>query len=92
MSSNYPGATTAYGYDRVVTALHRGNVGIKTGATGRKGGRTHLASSETRLTACGRSIDSSLALIVPRSDMTGEQWADRIVSCSTCKKISQESL
>lgn len=79
-------ATTAYGFDRMVQAMNKGNVGIRTGSTPRAGGKMHLADSATHRTACGISPDSSYGLIVPRHGMTGEQWADRLVTCQKCRK------
>jgi hypothetical protein len=78
--------TTAYGFDRTVTALHKGNVGIRSGSTRRSGGRTHLADGTTKITACGITVDSSYGLIVPQHGLTGEQWADRLVDCQKCRK------
>jgi hypothetical protein len=82
----HPDATTAYGYDRIVQGMHKGNSGISTGATARSGGRAHLAMSDTKLTACGITVDSSYALIVPRWEMTGEQHADRFITCQKCRR------
>ena len=83
--SSYPDATTAYGFDRMVTGLHSGNVGIRTGSQGRSGGRTHLARSADKRTACGITVNASYSLIVPKHGLTGEQWADYLVTCSKCR-------
>jgi DNA mismatch repair protein MutH len=80
-------ATTAYGFDRMVTALHMGTSGMRSGSNGsQSGGHTHLAMKATKLTACGRRINSNYALIVPLHGLSGEAWADRCVDCSTCRK------
>ena len=79
-------ATTAYGFDRMVTALHMGNGGYRTGATSRPGGQAHLAMKATKETACGRTIKSSYVKIVPLHGLNGEEWADRMVTCKTCRK------
>ena len=78
--------TSAYGFDRQVTSLHHGNPGYTTGATSRPAGKTHLADSATRRTACGRHIDSSYALIVTHHGMTGDEWADRFITCQQCRR------
>tara|TARA_R110000868_G_scaffold386963_1_gene655432 strand:- start:4634 stop:4858 length:225 start_codon:yes stop_codon:yes gene_type:complete len=67
-------ATTAYGYDRMV--WHSG---------ARIVGHTHLANSVGWLTACGRRMNSSYGLISPLGEMSGEEWADRHVTCPACK-------
>jgi hypothetical protein len=79
-------ATTAYGYDRLVAGTNKGNHGMSTGATARTAYKTHLAKSETRLTACGITIKNSYFLIVPEFGLTGEEWADRLVDCSKCRR------
>jgi hypothetical protein len=80
-------ATTAFGFDRLVQGLHKGNAGTRTGATSRSGGAQHLAMSDTKLTACGRVINSSYSLIVPLHGLSGEEWAARQVTCASCRKI-----
>lgn len=89
MSWGSKDATTAYGYDRMVQGMHKGNSGISTGATSRPGGKSHLANSSDKRTACGIVVDSSYSLIVPRHGMSGEQWADRMVTCSKCRTHMQ---
>ena len=56
---------TVYGFDRLATALHRGNPGYSTGANGRPGGKTHLADKSTGRTHCGRPIDKMATTLVP---------------------------
>ena len=82
-----PTATTAFGFDRMVQGMHNGNVGIRTGSTQRSGGKMHIANSSDKRTACGQIIDSSYSLIVPRHGMTGEQWAERLVTCTKCRRV-----
>ena len=85
-------ATTAYGFDRMVTALQFATSGMRSGSGGGKStGHTHLAMKATKLTACGRQIKSSYALIVPLHGLSGEAWADRSVDCSTCRKAMTNS-
>jgi hypothetical protein len=73
---------TLFGYDRLVTAAHAGNAGIRTGATGRPGGKTHLADSATGKTACGRVVQGGLALVP--DFITEDTWAARIALCAPC--------
>jgi len=87
-------ATTAFGFDRVAQGMHRGNVGIKTGATQRDGGKAHLADSATRRTACGvdtKNMAVSLIMPSPFDDTPEEYLMSRVLTCSKCRKVATEN-
>lgn len=74
-----------FGYNRLARALHKGNVGIRTGSTARPGGKVHLFDNVVGVTACGRLRGSLSVSLVP-AGLTEDNWQIRIPLCRTCRK------
>jgi hypothetical protein len=76
---------TLFGYDRLATGLHKGNVGIRTGSTARSAGKTHLFNSSTQRTACGQQRQTMMISLVP-DYVTESSWHVRVALCNRCRK------
>ena len=74
-----------FGYNRIARALHRGNVGIRTGSTSRPAGREHLFDKESGKSACGLSRGQMSVSLIP-GDVTEQNWEDRIGMCRKCRQ------
>ena len=76
---------TLFGYDRLAKAMHKGNVGIKTGASSRPAGASHLFDLETGRTACGKQRGQMWVTHVPEN-VDESTWVNRIHLCRQCGK------
>lgn len=76
---------TLFGYNRIARALHKGNVGIRTGSTSRPGGMEHLFDKASGKTACGLSRGGMSVSLVP-DNVTESTWDIRIGLCRRCRK------
>ena len=76
---------TLFGYDHLAHGMRSATPGIKTGASSRPGGKTHLFDTVTKLTACGRERGQMAVTLVP-ANVTEVTWPVRVVLCSSCRK------
>jgi hypothetical protein len=66
---------------QLATATHRGNVGIRTGSTGRSGGRTHLYDPAIGRTLCGRRRGE---MVVHEMTFAVDELPVRYAMCRSC--------
>jgi hypothetical protein len=81
VSPPHEGEHSLFGYARLAISMSPGNSGIKSGATSRPAGKTHLFDGEH--TACGRSRGSMAVTLVP-ANVTERTWPVRVALCRTC--------